>query len=414
MLLVRGGARSCSGAGIGSAGGAPAGAHGVTDDRPTACYARALSVRRARDGGVSVMGWLTARGGAATMTAAVLALPAAAALACAPSPLEAGEAFLRAVTRCDFPAAWRMLAASERAAFDGGMAAWSQAQARKAAETFACRALVEDVQAESTPDPARVAVRYTLAEPAVVESFRRLLGERESAPVREWEALDRMIRDARGRMLLMDAWEPRIRSARVVMAEQQEGAEPHAWCVVAGYAAEAEADRAEIARMDAETARLDAEARQRDAARAQREAQNAEALRRGEAARHMIAAEAVRVGETVLREPGVWGEIVNRSPETLRAVRIRVHYLDAAGAVVGQREYSPILHVADEIAHVRRPEDAPLPPGQRRRFGVRAEDAPSTWSRRVRVEVIRVEADPTRPPAEAPAPAAAGARRPAR
>jgi hypothetical protein len=361
------------------------------------------------------MGWRRARHGAAAIMAAVLALPSAAALACAPSPIEAGEGFLRAVTRCDFPAAWRMLAASERAAFPGGVAAWSQAQARKAADTFACRALVEDVHAEATPDASRVAVRFTLAEPAVVESFRRLLEEREIAPVREWEALDRMIRDARGRMLLVDAWEPRIRSVRVVMAERQEGAEPPAWCVVAGYAAEAEADRAEIARMEAETARWDAEARQRDAERAQREAQDSEALRRGEAARPMIAVEAVRVGETVLREPGVWGEIVNRSPETLRAVRIRVDYLNAAGAVVGQREYSPILHLP-ATAHLRRPEDAPLPPGQRRRFGMRAEDAPTTWARRVRVEVIRAEVDPEQPPAEAQAPVAApaGARRPAR
>lgn len=323
-------------------------------------------------------------------TSFLLASIAGGALACAPTPKEAAERFVRASEQCDFVAAWELLAATERAAV-GSVADWTGAQAEEASRTLGCRARVENF-AVGTVDGDSVAVTYVLAEPVVVSEFRHLLREREFADVSEWRRLDRAIFDARARLLAADNWEPRSRIVADV-ATVREGAD---WCIDAGEARRAAFRRAQRERSEA--------------ARLAREAGDRAARERGEAALPLVSVDAVRVGESVLREAGVWGEVVNRSPETLRAVEIRVEYLDRDGLVIGQKTYSPILFLPSLGSSAR--DHPPLPPGHRRPFGVRADDAPSTWARRVRVVVVRVEADPTIEPRGPPAPALpAGSRR---
>jgi hypothetical protein len=151
------------------------------------------------------------------------------------------------------------------------------------------------------------------------------------------------------------------------------------WCVFLDLerqrrvAEEREAE--ERARREAEAARREAEARQRE-----------EARQRAAAARDKVSVVNLRRGETTLRETGVFGEVVNGSAETLRTVRIAFEFLDAAGNVVEERTWTPILAGALIASSGQT-----LPPGHRRRFGMRADDVTAAWAGRVRARVVEVE-----------------------
>jgi hypothetical protein len=336
----------------------------------------------------------------ALAAAGVVATAAGAARACAPTPVAAAERYVQARARCDFVAAWDVLAPAERQAAQDDLAGWSQLEAEKATENLGCRHTVEgfELTEGGGPADAKAVVRYVAAVPVVVQEFQRLLEDRERADVLAWRRLDAAILDARLRILQAGTWEPRARIALSIQAVRVDGA----WCIDDRIAALAEWKKERAAARERE--------RTNDAERRRAEQEKAEALsRRAEAALPLVTAEAVRVGQSITNEPGVWAEILNRSRETLAEVEVRIDYLDTASAVVGQKTFAAILAPTGTDS-TRFRTDRPLPPGQRRPFGVRAQDAPSTWARRARVTVVRVEVDPRVEPSEpAPAPAAAAA-----
>jgi hypothetical protein len=387
---------------------------GADDTRAGAYFSRAYA-RLCNDAageaqGANMPRWNAPPNHVAAAVIATLAVAGSSALACAPTPQDAAERFLSARARCDFVATWTMLGASERAGL-GDVARWTQTAAAEAAENLACRGMVEAVEVSGEDGSHRqVTVRYVLAEPIVVLEFRVLHAERRFAPLVEWTRLDRLIDDARARLLQNNNWEPRGRQAMTIRAVREgEGADAQ-WCIDGGLATRARLLAEHDARRRAENERMAEERRQRAELEAEQrrraQEEDAEARRRGEAALPQVTVAAVRVGDTTLRELAVWAEIVNGSRATLREVEVRVEYLDSAGQVIAQKSATPVLRILGIPPGARR-EHAPLPPGHRRPFGVRADDAPSTWARRVRVTVVRVEADPNFAPQDSPVPATA-------
>ncbi len=96
----------------------------------------------------------------------------------------------------------------------------------------------------------------------------------------------------------------------------------------------------------------------------------------------------VRVGKSVLDEAGAWGEVKNSGDRTLKKVDLVIYCLGADGKPVFEKTFSPVW-----VTEVSMPgdENEPLKPGYSRQFGVKLDDAPSDWSKRVEVKVTGVE-----------------------
>lgn len=97
----------------------------------------------------------------------------------------------------------------------------------------------------------------------------------------------------------------------------------------------------------------------------------------------------VRVAKTVLADRGVFGELKNLGGRTLKTVEITIYFLDADGRPVHEESYRPVRPVTDFDFD----NDGVLKPGYSRKFGYRADDAPSDWSGEVSVVVMSVEFD---------------------
>ena len=95
----------------------------------------------------------------------------------------------------------------------------------------------------------------------------------------------------------------------------------------------------------------------------------------------------LEVGTTALREPGVFGELKNTGDRTVKSVEITIYFLDKSGNPVAEKNYSPIF--PDTI--MMNQDHAPLKPNHSRKFGYRADDAPSDWARKVTARVVKVE-----------------------
>lgn len=95
----------------------------------------------------------------------------------------------------------------------------------------------------------------------------------------------------------------------------------------------------------------------------------------------------VEVSQTMLDELGVFGEVTNHGTRSLDEVEITIYFLDAQGRAIHESDYHPVLVSEYGFGDA----NAPLKSGYSRKFGVRAGDAPSGWSRRVRVAVTDVE-----------------------
>lgn len=96
----------------------------------------------------------------------------------------------------------------------------------------------------------------------------------------------------------------------------------------------------------------------------------------------------VHIGESFLGETGVFGEIKNNGNKTLKKVEITIYCLDKSGNPVFEKDYHPVL-VSDYIGISDANE--PLKPNYSRKFGVKMDDAPSDWARKVRVEITDIE-----------------------
>jgi len=93
----------------------------------------------------------------------------------------------------------------------------------------------------------------------------------------------------------------------------------------------------------------------------------------------------VRVGRSVLDEPGVFGEVKNTGDRTLSKVTIVVYCLGGDGRPVYEKTFSPVL-VTDSPFN----DAEPLKPNYAEKFGYSLEDAPSDWSGRVTAKVTNV------------------------
>ncbi|MFO7903158.1 MAG: FxLYD domain-containing protein, partial [Pirellulaceae bacterium] len=92
----------------------------------------------------------------------------------------------------------------------------------------------------------------------------------------------------------------------------------------------------------------------------------------------------VHVGESVLGEPGVFGELKNTGPRTLMEVEIIIYGLDDTGRRVFETRYHPLL-VSDSSWSTD--PDSPLKPNYTESFGCKIQEAPSDWSGRIEVVV---------------------------
>ena len=95
-----------------------------------------------------------------------------------------------------------------------------------------------------------------------------------------------------------------------------------------------------------------------------------------------------RVGQGVLGERGVFGEVKNTGDRTLKAVEITVYCLGPDGKPVFEKTYHPVL--VSELGFGE--SNQPLKPGYSRTFGVKLDDAPSDWDKKnIDVKVSQVE-----------------------
>jgi hypothetical protein len=291
------------------------------------------------------------------------------AYACAPTPEALAAAWARTHSACDFAEAWNLLSPSDRAA-SGGREAWTAAEAADAIETFACYDQVGAVEVEASSNAAEVIARFVVSRPAAVEEFNLLRQRRDRSSWRDQSELNSVVERMRARLTETRPSHPRITYTFTIRLQHDVASDQ--WCAFLDLERELLATQV---RTEELRARRAAEAVQRE-----------EAQRRAVAARDKVSIVDVRRGESALGVTGVFGEVVNGSAEPLRVVRAVFEFLDSAGNVVEERSWTPIFSGANTT-----PSSQPLPPGQRRRFGMRAEDVTAAWSGRVRARVTEVE-----------------------
>jgi hypothetical protein len=98
----------------------------------------------------------------------------------------------------------------------------------------------------------------------------------------------------------------------------------------------------------------------------------------------------LEVATTVLSEPGVFGELKNTGDRTVKTVDVTIYFLDKNGNVVAEKEHSPIFQTEYNFGGN---DSSPLKPNHSRKFGYKADDAPSDWARKVKAKVTKVELD---------------------
>ncbi len=100
-----------------------------------------------------------------------------------------------------------------------------------------------------------------------------------------------------------------------------------------------------------------------------------------------VAVSNVEVGQTILDEPGVYAEVKNNSNKTLDEVEITIYFLDEQGNPVSEKSYSPVNASARSFGTS---DYSALKSKYSRKFGYKADDAPSDWSKKVTVQVTKV------------------------
>ncbi len=94
----------------------------------------------------------------------------------------------------------------------------------------------------------------------------------------------------------------------------------------------------------------------------------------------------VSVDKNILGEMGVFGEIKNNGNRILNEVEIVIYCLDNDGNPIFEKKYHPIL-----VSNFSMTDNEPLKPNYSRKFGVKLDDAPSEWSKKVKIEVIDIK-----------------------
>ena len=101
-----------------------------------------------------------------------------------------------------------------------------------------------------------------------------------------------------------------------------------------------------------------------------------------------VAISKVEVGKTILDEAGVFGELKNNGDKTLDEVEITIYFLDKQGNPVSEKTYTPVNASAQNFGMS---DTSALKPKYSRKFGYKADDAPSDWSKKVNVQVTKVQ-----------------------
>lgn len=94
----------------------------------------------------------------------------------------------------------------------------------------------------------------------------------------------------------------------------------------------------------------------------------------------------IQVGKTYLDEEGVFGEIKNTGDKTLKEVEISIYCLGKDGRPIFEKSYRPVNVSEFSFGDANQP----LKPGYSRQFGVKLDDAPSEWTKKVEVKVVSV------------------------
>jgi hypothetical protein len=88
--------------------------------------------------------------------------------------------------------------------------------------------------------------------------------------------------------------------------------------------------------------------------------------------------------ETILGgKLAVFSEIKNAGDRKLQMVEVVIDFLDANKGVVAEKSFRPIAVSKGGSGQ----DDQPLKPGEKRKFGIRADDLPSTWNHSVLMRV---------------------------
>ena len=95
----------------------------------------------------------------------------------------------------------------------------------------------------------------------------------------------------------------------------------------------------------------------------------------------------VHLGTDFIGNVGVFGEVKNNGDKTLKKVEVTAYCSDKNDKIIFEKTYHPILVTEYSFAD----DNTPLKPNYSRRFGFKLNDAPSDWSKKVKVSVTDVE-----------------------
>lgn len=95
----------------------------------------------------------------------------------------------------------------------------------------------------------------------------------------------------------------------------------------------------------------------------------------------------IHLGTDFLGAIGVFGELKNNGDRILKKVEITTYCLDKNDKIVFESSYHPVL--VSEYSLMS--DNSPLKPNYSRRFGYKLNDAPSDWSKKMKVAVTDVE-----------------------
>jgi len=97
-----------------------------------------------------------------------------------------------------------------------------------------------------------------------------------------------------------------------------------------------------------------------------------------------VVVKGVTVGKSALGETGVFGEVKNGGDHALKRVELTIYCLGPDGKPVFEKNYPAVL--VSQFGS-----ETPLKPGYTRTFGVRMDDAPSDWTKKVDVKVSQIK-----------------------
>ena len=84
----------------------------------------------------------------------------------------------------------------------------------------------------------------------------------------------------------------------------------------------------------------------------------------------------------------MFGELKNTGNRTVKRIDLTIYFLDKSGNAIAEKEYSPIFQTEYSFGGNN---SSPLKPNHARKFGYKADDAPSDWARKVTVKVTKIE-----------------------